>query len=199
MAVNRIGIASLPLKPQADTSDDMKPLVREFGKENPFIYGEAHQVISGRVSKSGVWCMLHTLDYVLLIKTSATAVQELYNQILPKLNGVKANQLVIEPVKKDRYGGCIGVDDEALCWYEFDEKTLEFTCTDEKPDTVKKQQQSLNIEMFFATKAGSDSDQEMETLRVNSELSDTGNTRTRKRKNSKPVTDMQEEGKTVEE
>jgi len=193
MAVSRIGTVSLTPQGKKDTDEDMKPLVREYGKENPSIYQEAHSVISGRISKSGEWCMLHTEDYVLLIKASATAVQELYNQILPQVNGKKANQLVIEPVKKDRYGGCIGVDDEATIWYDFDEKSLEFTCTPYKVDTVKKSQTSLTIGMFLDTKDGSDSSPTQTDSDKNSTSTDTGNIHTRRKKNLKPATDTTKE------
>lgn len=193
MAVNRLGTTSLTPQSKGDTDEDMKPLVREYGKENPSIYQEAHNVISGRISKSGQWCMLHTEHYVLLIKASATAVQELYNQILPQVNGKKANQLVIEPVRKDRYGGCIGVDDEVTTWYDFDEKSLEFTCTDHKVEQTKKSQTTLTIEMFLDTKDGLDSNLTPTISDKSLSSTDTGNTRTRKKKNSEDATDTTKE------
>ena len=193
MAVSRLGTVSLTPQSKKDTDEDMKPLVREYGKENPSIYQEAHNVISGRISKSGEWCMLHTENYVLLIKASATAVQELYNQILPQVNGKEANQLVVEPVKKDRYGGCIGVDDEVTTWYDFDEKSLEFTCTDHKVERTKKSQATLTIGMFLDTKDGLDSSLTATTSDESLSSISTGNTRTRKKKNSEDVTDTTRE------
>jgi len=151
MSIKRIGENKVLGVPTSDDDNDSKPLVREFGKTNPHIYTEAHQVISGSISKSGLWCMIHTEHYVLLCKTSSTAVKELFNDILPNVNGKRANALVVEPVKKNKFGGCIGVDDEIKAWYSYDPETLSFEITDEEPAKEKKQT-SLSLDMFLDAK-----------------------------------------------
>lgn len=192
MAINRLGNTTKTLTPVNDADDDMKPLVREYGKEYPEIYNESHQVISGRISKSGVWCMLETAEYVLLIKASSSAVQELYNDILPQVHGKQAAWLVVEPVKKDRYGGCIGVDSELHGYYDFDEKSLEFSITDAPVAKTGKKQQSLSIEMFLDTTKSSNTSA-TQAINTAPETSLTATTkRTRIRKPS--VTDTQEYG-----
>lgn len=150
MAISRIGGKASVLPQGNDSDDEMKPLVREYGKANPDIYNEYHPVNEIRISKNGSWCMIHTDNYVLLMKTSATAVRELYNDIIPNIAGKKANRLVVEPVKKDRYGGCIGVDDSVQVYYSFDEKTLEVTISEEGLVDTGKKQAKLSLEMFMA-------------------------------------------------
>ena len=162
MAINRLGSKESVLSKSKSSDEDMKPLIREYCKDNPEAYGQAHKIISGRISKQGNWCMLDTEDYVLLIKSSASAVQELYNEILPALNGKKANILVCEPVKKDRYGGCIGVDDAEQGYYTFDEKELTFEITKEKPPSTKKQG-SLTLEMFLDIASSSTTGQQTDS------------------------------------
>jgi len=156
MGIQRIGESNKLLKKTDDGEEDSKPLVRDYGKEVPEIYGAYHKVISGSVSKSRLWCMIHTEEYVVLIKSSSSAMQELFNSILPALSGKYANALVAEPVKKNKYGACIGVDDETKVWYIFDPDALTFETSDVEPEIAKKQQ-SLNLSMFLDVKAVLDS------------------------------------------
>ena len=169
MAITRLGLSKAGNDSgKASDDDEMKPIVREYGKENPSIYQESHQVISGNVSKSGLWCVIHTANYVVLLRTSSSAVKELFEVILPALNGKKANWVVVEPVKKNKNGGCIGVDDEVQGWYSFDESNLSFEVGDVQVP-IEKKQGKLELSMFLdARDASSSMEAETDTEKTSS-------------------------------
>ena len=168
MTIQRLGDVGKAILPTQTQDDDNKPLVREYGKAHPDIYNECHLVLSGRISSSGKWCLLETENYILLVAVGNSSVQALYNDILPALNGKKGNALVVEPVKKDKYGGCIGVDDESECWYTFSETDLTFSTDVKQPNTKHTNQKKLSLEMFTCTKSVSDTGA---TIQHNSETS----------------------------
>jgi len=163
MAATRLGNQNISPKGNNDNDEDMKPLIREYGKTHPEIYDEMHLVTHGRVSKNDSWCMINTANYVLLIKASASSMQELFNEILPQVSGKKANALVVEPVKKDRYGGCLAVEDSVQMYYDFDEKELSFEIVEELNKNAGKKQKTLSIGMFLDTSASSTSTPETKT------------------------------------
>lgn len=183
MTATRLGNQSLSSKGSSGDDEDMKPLIREYGKTNPEIYDEMHLVTHGRVSKNGSWCMIHTANYVLLIKASASSMQELFNEILPGISGKKANALVIEPVKKDRYGGCLAVEDTVQMYYDFDEKELSFEITEEKTKNAGKKQKTLSIGMFLDTTVESATTPATKTKTLSDKPSTEANTKTKTLKN----------------
>lgn len=179
MAAIRLGNQNLSAKDSNSDDEEMKPLIREYGKTHPEIYDEMHLVTHGRVSKNGSWCMIHTENYVLLIKASASSMQELFNDILPQVSGKKANALVIEPVKKDRYGGCLAVEDSLQMYYDFDEKELSFEISKEMTKNSGKKQKALSIEMFLDTSVKSATIPETNTKLSSGKHSTEANIRTK--------------------
>lgn len=151
MAISQLGQTAKSLLPTKGSEDDEKQLVREYGKQNPSIYQEAHVVISGKVSKSNKWVILETESYMVLIPVGNSAIQELYNSILPALNNKKGNSLVCCPDKKNKFGATIGVDDETQHWYSFDETALTFELSEEEPAKQAGKQKKLSLEMFIST------------------------------------------------
>jgi len=135
---------------------EMKPLVSKFGRKNPSIYKEVHRVIAGKVSSSGEWCILETEEYTVLVNMQTSAMKELFGNILPALQGKKANALVIQPTKKAKCGAIIAVDDEQQVWYtvDFEDETFETSPTKSKQDSKKSS--SLNLSMFLGTNVDTD-------------------------------------------
>lgn len=172
------------IDPKGDTSkpnsdDEMKPLVREYAKKHPSVYKESHRIISGRISASGSWCLLETENYVVLMKSNSSTVEELFENILPNLHNKRANELVAVPQKKAKTGAIIGVDDESQCWYSYDAERKTFQTSDTKiSEEGEKKQSSLNLSMFLDTKPGTESQGEEPP----EELSTTTSRRVRKPK-----------------
>lgn len=193
MAITKLGQTAQSLLPTQGSDDDNKLIVREYGKTNPSIYSESFQVLTGRISKSGKWIILETDKFVVLYPVGNKAIQELYNVILPALNGKSGNALVIEPNKKDKFGGTIGVDDSYQVWYEFNETTLEFETSIEAPTKKSKGQAVLSLEMFTSTNAKQDSN-EVDTQVPETSNSTTATNISTKSKTKATKTNSQEAG-----
>jgi hypothetical protein len=180
MTISILGSQGKPNK--SSSSEDMKPLVREYGKKNPEIYTESHNILRGKLSSSREWCILECEEYSILMKTSCQAVEDLYNNILPHVHGKKANALVSVPVKKNKFGAVIGVDSEQSLWYSYDAESMSFELTESKPVDNLKKQGGLTLSMFIDTQERDTSLQE--TKDSNGEDKDTSgaNKRTRKLK-----------------
>lgn len=149
MAISILGSQGKPIK--SSDSEDMIPLVREYGKKNPEIYSETHNIIRGKLSSSREWCILECANYSVLLKSNCQAVEDLYNNILPHVNGKRANALVSMPVKKNKFGAVIGVDDEQSFWYSYDTENMSFELTEDKPVGGQKKQEGLTLSMFLDT------------------------------------------------
>lgn len=128
--------------------------IREFVKDNPDAYNSAYQVLKGRVTESG-WLIIETTAWVGFIHAGSSVAENLIDEILPNLNGTKANTLVAIPNKANKYGFVLGVDDETEHWYTFDAEDESFSLSETKDKTEGKQQ-LLTLNMFTATKSQSD-------------------------------------------
>lgn len=124
--------------------------IREFVKEHPDAYNSAYAVIKGKVTDSG-WLIIETTAWVGFIHAGSSVAENLIDNILPGLNGTRANTLVAIPNKANKYGFVLGVDDETLHWYTFDSEDESFSLSETKDKTEGKQP-TLTLDMFTATK-----------------------------------------------
>lgn len=133
------------------TRQKEKPNIREFVKECPDSFGVGYPVLKGRVTESG-WLIIETTDWIGFIHAGSSVAENLIDEILPGLNGTRANGLVAIPNKGNKYGFVLGVDDELLKWYVFDADEESFTLS-EHQDKSEGKQQPLTLNMFTATKS----------------------------------------------
>lgn len=134
--------------------------IREFVKEHPDSFGESFPITKGKVTDSG-WLIIETNDWVGFIHAGSSVAENLIDQILPGLNGTKANSLVAIPNKANKYGFVLGVDDDVQRWYTFDSDDESFTISETQDKSEGKQQQ-LTLNMFTATKSQSDTSGDMD-------------------------------------
>lgn len=137
--------------------------IREFVKENPDCYGTFFPITKGKVTDSG-WLIIETTDWVGFIHAGSSVAENLIDQILPGLNGTKANLLVAIPNKANKYGFVLGVDDSQQQWYTFDADDESFTISETRDKSEGKQQQ-LTLNMFTATKSQSDTSGDMDSMK----------------------------------
>jgi len=140
-----------------------KPNIREFVKEFPDAYNSAYAVTKGKVTDSG-WLIIETTAWVGFIHAGSSIAENLIDNILPSLNGTKANTLVAMPNKANKYGFVLGVDDETTHWYTFDSEDESFFLSETKDKTEGKQQ-ALTLDMFTATKLPSDTSGEQDSMK----------------------------------
>lgn len=121
MAHNRIGVGNPPEKEPKKFAEDskMKPLVRQYLKENPTASGKEYPVIAGRLTTNG-WFLLETREFVYMLPGKNVQAQHLFSVIFPGLDGQEKKQLLLIPDKSDKFGAYLAVDAEIKTKYVWD-------------------------------------------------------------------------------
>lgn len=121
MAIKKISGESNTPKPEKKFASDvqMKPLIRQYCKDNPESVGEPHPVIGGRLTTNG-WFLLETKEFVLLIPGGGNTAKNLFETIFPGIHNQEKNQLVVVPDKTDKFFGYLAIDDSKKTKYFWD-------------------------------------------------------------------------------
>lgn len=125
----------------------MKPLAKVFLDSNPELDGKEYPIYSGRVTQKG-FLLLDCREFTVLFPAGIEVATTLLDDILPKLNNKKANQLVAVLMRGNRFGAVIGTSDESQVYYCFDSEEETFFTTTEKPAKNGKTEKKLSLEDF---------------------------------------------------
>lgn len=97
----------------------MKPLVRNYIKENPDCTRGEYPVIAGRLTTNG-WFLLETKEFVFMLPGKNAQAQYLFDVIFPGLHGKEKKQLLLIPDKSDKFGAYLAIDAEKKTTYSWD-------------------------------------------------------------------------------
>jgi hypothetical protein len=147
MAVKKIGGEADKPKQDKKFAEDvaMKPLVRQYMKQNADILGKPFPVIAGRLTTNG-WFLIETNEFVLLLPGASKVCTELFVSIFPGLSGKQKKQLVVVPDRTDKYGGYLAIDDEKRTEYHWNDE--DYVLTVGKQPEAKKMQKGLSLADF---------------------------------------------------
>lgn len=147
MAHVRIGKENPPQKEPKKFAEDsaMKPLVRDYIKENPDCVRKEFPVIGGRLTKNG-WFLLEAKEFVYLLPGKNQNAQNLFDTIFPALNGKEMKQLLLIPDKSDKYGAYLAVDTEKKTHYVWD--SVDFILYVGETPSPKERRKQLSVEDF---------------------------------------------------
>lgn len=123
MAHTRIGKEEKSEKEPKKFAEDskMKPLVRNFIKENPDCVNKEYPVIAGRLTTNG-WFLLETKEFVYMLPGKNAQAQHLFFVIFPGLHAQEKKQLLLIPDKSDKFGAYLAVDNEKRTKYVWDKE-----------------------------------------------------------------------------
>lgn len=138
MAHQRIGNGNPPEKEPKKFAEDskMKPLVRQYLKENPDASRKEYPVIAGRLTTNG-WFLLETREFVYMLPGKNAEAQYLFSTIFPALDGKEKKQLLLIPDKSDKFGAYLAVDTEKKTKYVWDSEDY-VLYVGEKPEGKEK-------------------------------------------------------------
>lgn len=121
MALKKVaGEDNKPKQPKKFAEDTaMKPLVRNYLKENPEQEGKGFSVLAGRLTTNG-WFLIETKEFVLLIPGGCKVAVNLFENIFPSLHNKEKKQLQVVPDKSDKYGGYLAIEDTLKTTYFWD-------------------------------------------------------------------------------
>lgn len=147
MAHNRIGGSSSPKKEPKKLAEDsaMKPLVRNYLKENPDCLGKEFPVVAGRLTTNG-WFLLETKEFVYMLPGKNATAQHLFNTIFPALHNQEKKQLLVVPDKDDKFGAYLATHTEKRTNYYWDAE--EYTLHVGGKPNGKKEATQLSLEDF---------------------------------------------------
>lgn len=147
MAHKRIGSGNSPEKEPKKFAEDsaMKPLVRNYIKENPDCTRREFPVISGRLTTNG-WFLLETKEFVYMLPGKNAEAQYLFDVIFPGLDGKEKKQLLLVPDKSDKFGAYLAIDSEMKTKYVWDSEDY-ILYVGEKPGG-KEKRPPLSLEDF---------------------------------------------------
>lgn len=129
------------------TSSEMKPLAKEYIDKNPTEEGVAYPIYSGKVTAKG-FLLMECEKFAVLFPAGIEIASVLLDDILPKLNNKKGNQLVAILSRANRFGADIGTEDSIQVYYCFNEAEETFFTSKEKPSKSKFSEKKLSLQDF---------------------------------------------------
>lgn len=128
----------------------MKPLAKAYLEENESANGKAFRVYSGGLTQKG-FLLLDCKEFAVLMPGGTEVAQILLDDILPKLNGKKANKLVAILNRANRFGADLGTDDSDKLYYVYNEEEETFFTSIEKPSKEETSTKKLSLDDFGIT------------------------------------------------
>ena len=125
----------------------MKPLAKAYLTENPTLAGKEYPIFSGKVTPKG-FLLLNCSEFTVLLPAGIEVATTLLDDILPRLHGKKANQLVAVLDADNRFGALIGTTDDKKIYYSFDADEESFMTSEEAITKEKKQPKKLSLDDF---------------------------------------------------
>lgn len=135
------------VKKQRATDVAMKPLANKFLDNNPELNGTEYPIFSGRLTEKG-FLLLQCKEFSVLMPGGTEVATTILDEILPELNGKKANRMVAILNRGNRFGADIGVTDSEQIYYVYDEGEETFFLTETKPTKESKKGKKLSLSDF---------------------------------------------------
>lgn len=134
-------------KKQRATDSAMKPLANKFLDNNPELNGTEYPIYSGRLTEKG-FLLLQCKEFSVLMPGGTEVATSILDEILPELNGKKANRMVAILNKGNRFGADIGVTDSEQLYYVYDDEQETFFLTETKPTKETTRGKKLSLSDF---------------------------------------------------
>lgn len=144
-------------KKASKSTDEEKPLIREFLKRTETPDGTAFPVQKAKLTMNG-WLLIETDSWVGFINGKATVSLALIDDIAPNLHNQQANCLVAVVSKKNKFGFVLGLDDEQKRWYHWDSEAVCLTISEEQDQSFLLPSGTLTLEDFLGTPSSSSKD-----------------------------------------
>ena len=128
----------------------MKPLAKMFLDQNPELQDKEYPIFSGGLTPKG-FLLLRCKDFSVLMPGGHETALIILDEILPALNGKKANRMVAVLNKANRFGADIGTDDSEQVYYSYDDEQETFFTSKEKPTKQEVKEKKLSLKDFGIT------------------------------------------------
>lgn len=124
----------------------MKPLAKEFLKLYPDKENQEFPVTGARLTQNG-WFLIECKEFVMLLPGKVAQGMNLFDSIFPGISGKKVKQILIIPVKKEKFGAYLALEDTIKETYHWDAEAYVLSVGEKKPSIDSKP--PLSLEDFF--------------------------------------------------